>query len=275
MTRRGNFNAFAVLGLFSVCLATSAACRRAPEATPERALAPRELPGRAALDFEVVGDGPGPLVLLLHGYGTPGDDLVPLARTLQRDPRLHHLRFVLPVGRLELPHGGRAWWPLRPRAQREAAARGGTRNLAAQHPEELPASREALLALLRDLEVRYDVPSSRVAIGGFSQGAMLSIDVALHRDEAPGAVFALSGSVIGESEWRPLLGRLRGVPVLVSHGRRDSVLPFRGGDHLREVLDGAEAEVRFVPFDGDHTIPPAVLAALADFLATSLPPDSN
>jgi len=275
MTRRGNFNTFAMLGLSWLCLATPAGCRRAPEAASDPVLAPRQLPARVTLDFEVVGEGPGPLVLLLHGYGSSGDDLVPLARSLHRDPRLGHLRFVLPVGRLAVPHGGRAWWPLRPRAQREAAARGGTRNLAGEHPEELPASREALLALLTDLEARYDVPPSRVAIGGFSQGAMLSVDVALHRDEAPGAVFALSGSVIGESEWRPLLGRLRGVPVLVSHGRRDSVLPFRGGDRLREVLDGAEADVRFVAFDGDHTIPSPVLAALADFLAASLPPDRH
>src|SRR5262245_12603157 len=58
------------------------------------------------------GGGRGPLVVLLHGFGAPGDDLVGLWRVLDV-PR--DIRFAFP----EAPHGvpgglvqGRAWWHL-------------------------------------------------------------------------------------------------------------------------------------------------------------------
>src|SRR6187402_3563338 len=61
------------------------------------------------------GGGDGPLLVLLHGYGAPGDDLVPLARQLEA-PR--SVRFAFPAAPLQLEAGlpreasGRAWWPL-------------------------------------------------------------------------------------------------------------------------------------------------------------------
>src|SRR5688572_3027446 len=61
------------------------------------------------------GGGSGPLLLLLHGYGAPGDDLVPLARQLQVD---RSVRFAFPAAPLSLEpglppeHSGRAWWQL-------------------------------------------------------------------------------------------------------------------------------------------------------------------
>lgn len=229
-------------------------------------------PAPASLDFTLVGEGEGPLVVLLHGYGTAGDDLRGLADALRRDRRLGHLRFALPVGRLGLTYGGRAWWPLPSRIFREQAVRAGTRNTADEHPPELPSSREAVLALVDTLATRHSLSPGEIAFGGFSQGAMLAVDVALHRRDAPGAVFALSGSAVAESDWRPRLPLLRGVPVMVSHGRQDSVLPFSGGQHLFELLSRAGADVSFVPFEGDHTISPEVLSALGDFLAEAFPP---
>ena len=55
------------------------------------------------------GGGTGPVVVLLHGYGAPGTDLVPLWRELAV-PR--EVRFVFPEAPLALGNGGRAWWQL-------------------------------------------------------------------------------------------------------------------------------------------------------------------
>ena len=62
------------------------------------------------LDTVIVGEGDGPAVVLLHGFGAPGEDLVPLARMLDAPPGT---RFVFPVGPIELglPFSeARAWW---------------------------------------------------------------------------------------------------------------------------------------------------------------------
>src|SRR6185369_8839181 len=75
------------------------------------------------------GGGDGPLVVLLHGFGAPGDDLVPLFRQLDV-PR--EVRFAFPAAPLDLRTlgagyaGGRAWWMIDVAAL-DARARGGTR----------------------------------------------------------------------------------------------------------------------------------------------------
>ena len=58
------------------------------------------------------GGGDGPAVVLCHGFGAPGDDLVPLAEVLSAPPRT---RFFFPEAPLALPapYGdARAWWML-------------------------------------------------------------------------------------------------------------------------------------------------------------------
>ncbi len=261
--------------LLIALLLFSSGCRKASRTEAEAPShpsppSPPPAPAFGGLSVETVGEGDGPAVVLLHGYGTPADDLVPLARVLHRDPRLASHRFVMPAGRLATGTGGRMWWPIPPRAVREAQARRGERDLAGEHPAELPASRRAVVALADDLTRRFDLPSDRIAIAGFSQGAMLAVQASLHRED-PGPVVALSGSLVAERDLTPHLGRARGLPVFIAHGRRDQVLPFSGAERLRSVLEGAGAEVELHPFESDHTIPSDVVEAVADFLADALP----
>jgi phospholipase/carboxylesterase len=238
---------------------------QAPESAAP--VAEPEAPPFGGLETEVVGDGDGPVVVLLHGYGTPGDDLVPLARELSRDPRLGTHRFVMPEGRLSRGFDSRMWWPIPSHTIAERAER----EIAREHPGEHPASREAVLALVADVQRRFSVSPEKIAVGGFSQGAMLAVDVSLHREGRVGPVMALSGSVVAESDWRPRLAGVRGVRAFVSHGRRDPILPYSGGERLSVFLDDAGAAVRFYPFAGDHSIPPDVRDALTDFIADALP----
>jgi len=62
--------------------------------------------------------------------------------------------------------------------------------------------------------------------------------------------------------------------VLQSHGRRDPVLPFSQAQRLRSLLDEAGLDVAWLPFDGQHEIPPPVIEAAGSFLrARSAAPD--
>jgi phospholipase/carboxylesterase len=201
-------------------------------------------------------------VVLLHGFGAAGDDLVPLGAMLAR--LAGPTRFVFPAAPIALGgmYGeGRAWWPL-DLVKLEAELRAGTlRDRRSEVPDGLPAARAAMIELLEALS-----PRGKVVLGGFSQGAMLALDVALRRDPTPGGLVLMSGTMLAEAEWLPRMAKLAGVPIAMSHGRQDPLLPFAIADELRGKLIAAGARVDWHPFVGGHEIPPPVLAAVGQFL---------
>ena len=213
------------------------------------------------------GGGEGPLVVLMHGFGAPGDDLVPLARVLDV-PR--EVRFAFPEAPLDLgpeAQGGRAWWWIDMMKVQLAAMRGEVIDRSQSVPEGLTEARESVIAMLGELG-RALAPS-QIVIGGFSQGAMLACDVAL-RTEIPLAGLALlSGTMIAEKQWSETASRRRGLRAVVSHGQNDPILPFVGGERLRDFLTAAGLEVKWVPFRGAHEIPPSALGALATLIRES------
>jgi phospholipase/carboxylesterase len=206
---------------------------------------------------------PPTTVVLLHGFGAPGDDLVSLADAIDAP-----VRYVFPEAPLEL--GGlygdsRAWWLLDLVRLEEELRRGLPRDRRDEIPEGLPAAREQVLRLLDQIESR--LPTSKLVLGGFSQGAMLSLDVALHRPRTPDALILMSGTLLAESEWGPRMEKLRDVPVLQSHGRADALLPFGVAEVMRDKLRAAGARVDWHEFVGGHEIPMTVLAAATKFLS--------
>jgi Predicted esterase len=222
------------------------------------------------------GEAPALVVVLCHGYGAPGSDLVPLAdETAMRRPELAGaVRFVLPEAPLRLNGFGwfeaRAWWPIDVERYERAAMQGALRTLCAEEPEGLPRARALLEGLLADLRDRWGLPPDRIVLGGFSQGAMLATDVTLGAEEAPAGLCILSGALIAEARWRSLAPRRAGLPVLQAHGRRDPLLPFDVAVWLHDLLVEAGLQVRFVSFEGAHAVPPPVSSALADFVAERL-----
>ncbi len=211
-------------------------------------------------------------VVLCHGFGAPGTDLVPLAFDVydRKGSLSQSVQFVFPAAPLSLEEqglfGGRAWWPLDVNALMNAIARGEMRVLRDTTPPGLSQAREELLLVLADLQQRTGLPLSRFVLGGFSQGAMLAIDTTLHLPESIAALVAFSGTLLCEPTWKNLVASRAGLPVLQSHGRYDSVLPFQAAEWLRDMFLGAGLPVDFVEFAGDHTIPAEALRRFANLL---------
>ncbi len=198
------------------------------------------------------GGGDGPIAVLLHGFGAPGDDLVPLAPELAV-PR--SVRFVFPEAPIDLG-GGRAWWMIdMERLQRDAMA-GRPREIQERAPEGMAEARERVAALL--VQVTQQLGAAPLVLGGFSQGAMLSCDVALRTPPAQlplAGLVLLSGTFLVPSEWTPLMPARAGLPVLMSHGRQDPLLPFAHAERLRDAWKAAGAELEWIEFRGGHEIP--------------------
>jgi len=207
---------------------------------------------------------PTKTVVLMHGFGAPGDDLVALARYIDAPAR-----FVFPAAPIALGgmYGpGRAWWQIDMLKIQQAMMSGQFAARMAEVPDGLPAARVAVEGALDEVIARYSVADDQLVLGGFSQGAMLSLDVALHRARKPAALVLMSGTLIAEQEWAPKLATLAGVPIVQSHGRHDPILPFSVAEILRDRLTAAGAKVDWHPFAGGHEIPPPVLDAVGRLL---------
>jgi phospholipase/carboxylesterase len=207
----------------------------------------------------------GIALVLLHGYGAPGNDLAPLARSLLRSGT----RCILPAAPLSLGDGGRAWWHIyasdRPRYVFDEP---GPPTVSTLPNFELEVARRAVQGVLRTTRERY-APKA-LFLAGFSQGAMLSIDLALAGSEPLDRVAVLSGVLLVDSAAH-LRTQQRSVrpEVFISHGRQDQRLPFAGGERMKTELEEHGFAVTWRPFDGGHTISPSTVAELSKFLFES------
>ncbi len=233
-----------------------------------------------SLDSYVVdldgGTPPSVLVVLCHGYGAPGSDLVGVVgewvQLLESDAS--RFRFLCPIAphslaELGMPDG-RAWWPLNMARMMEAIQARRFDALHDETPPGLDESRAALSSLI--VAAREELAQQNgcspdaiaLALGGFSQGAMLSMDTALRGDAGvPDYLMQFSGTVICQPLWKPLLQRLADTRVYQSHGTMDQILPFSSAERLRDLLSAAGIEAQFHAFDGPHTIDRDAVASTA------------
>jgi phospholipase/carboxylesterase len=216
------------------------------------------------------GGGQGPLVILLHGFGAPGDDLLSLAEVLHVPAGT---RFVFPEGPLSLsfgPSAARAWWLIDMARVATDRAAGRARDLSNEIPKGLAPIRETMLAFLKEVEQKLGADPRKTLLGGFSQGAMLSCDSLLHTDRPYAGLIQLSGTLLASQEWVPLLQKRQGFPVFQSHGMQDELLPYTGAERLRDTLTHAGLLVEWHSFRGGHEIPRSVLQRLGPFITKAV-----
>jgi phospholipase/carboxylesterase len=202
------------------------------------------------------GGRPDALVILLHGYGSNGADLISLAPYWAK--ALPGAAFVSPNAVEAVPQapGGYQWFPisnLDPHLM-EQGAKG--------------AASSVDRFIDRELE-KYGLDASRLALVGFSQGTMMALHVALRREKPVAAVLGYSGVLVGA---RTLKEQMRArPPVLLIHGDRDPTIPipamFESAEALAAAGHGAQWHISYgVP----HSIGPDGLELGGDFLATHL-----
>jgi phospholipase/carboxylesterase len=216
------------------------------------------------------GGGRGPLVLLLHGFGAPGDDLLSLVDALDVPTGT---RFLFPEGPLSLsfgPRDARAWWIIDMARIAADQAAGRIRDLSHEIPKGLAPARETLLPFLKEVEHKLGADPHRTVLGGFSQGAMLTCDVMLHSDRPYAGLVQLSGNLLAQQVWGALMPKRKGMPVFQSHGVQDEILPYVGAERLRDTLSQSGLAVEWHSFRGGHEIPRSVLQRLGPFITKAV-----
>jgi phospholipase/carboxylesterase len=216
------------------------------------------------LDVYQIGNQTGaPYIILFHGYGANAFDLMPLSQVLLTDTTVN---WLFPDGRLMIDIGygmtGKAWFPVDMVAFQEAMLRGEHRDLSGHLPDGFVDARNAAQAMLTSL----NVPVDRLILGGFSQGAMLAIDLALRSERAPKALLILSGTLVDAESLKKLAPKRAGLPFFQSHGTADPILPYAAAENLNKILNEAGLKGDLHTFYGGHEIPQDILLKLNAFL---------
>jgi phospholipase/carboxylesterase len=212
----------------------------------------RELDGPR---LEPRGGAPSALVVLLHGYGASGDDLIPLGDEWRS--ALPGAVFVAPNAPQPLPGmpGALQWFALTMRDPAEFL-----RGVVAARP---------LLDRFLDAELaRYRLGADRLVLVGFSQGTMLALHVGLRRTASPAAIVGFSGLLAGPEHLGEITVR---PPVLLIHGEADDLIPAEALHIAREPLAQAGVAVEWHVRPGlGHGIDPDGVAIAGHFLAQVL-----
>ncbi len=173
---------------------------------------------------------PKQLVVLCHGLGADGHDLIDLAPTWS-----HAVPDALFVSvDAPFPHEsgfGRQWWSVEDRTL--AVMEAGVRRAAGF----LDAFIDAELA-------RLGLPAEAYALMGFSQGAMTALFTGLRRATAPRAILAFSGALVAPETLAAELANR--APVLIVHGEADDVVPAHRSRDAETALRAANVPVEAV-----------------------------
>jgi phospholipase/carboxylesterase len=176
---------------------------------------------------------PRQLVVLCHGLGADGYDLIDLA------PAWQHACPDALFASVHAPFShdsgfGRQWWSVADRSAPVVEA--GVRTAAPY----LHGFIDAELA-------RLGLPPEAYAIMGFSQGAMMALFTGLRRKLAPRAVLAFSGALVAPDA---LAGELANhAPVLIIHGEADEAVPVSRSHDAEAALIAAQVpvEAHYIP----------------------------
>jgi phospholipase/carboxylesterase len=214
------------------------------------------------VEVEARGEGRGSVVWL-HGLGADGHDFEPIVPLLG----LPAVRFVFPnaPARPVTINGGMvmpAWYDIvslsGPGVGDQAA---GVRHSA------------RLIQALLEREERRGVPSSRIVLAGFSQGAAMALNVGARYPRALLGIMVLSGyEVLAETRQAEASAANRTTPMLFCHGTHDPLVSIDRGRQAYRAHASPERPSEWHEFPIAHEVSPPELAVIRDWLKARFDP---
>ena len=192
-----------------------------------------------------------PLLVLLHGYGSNESDLIGLSPYLDERLMMVSARAPIPMG-----NGGNAWFPIDV----------GPEGISLQF-EQAGESVGLIGELVRGLQREHE--PERTILLGFSQGGMMALSTAFSHPGLCDGVAALSCVVV-----EPMLPaedvRLDGLPVIMTHGTEDAIIPLAQGRASRQLLQRLPLALDYREYEMGHEINQASLGDVDSWLTARI-----
>eukprot|EP00871_Galdieria_phlegrea_P000910 jgi/Galph1/181/GphlegSOOS_G4922.1 len=196
-------------------------------------------------------------IILLHGFGSSGKDLAPLAEGILPQST----KCILPDASVlqDGPFPVRAWFSL----DLENLSWNGCSD-----QEGLNESIGRVFELVEN-EIKNGIPSNRIVVGGFSQGGAVTLNCLLRAQCPLGGFIALSSWLAGNDQYPSKLKQHNlSTPLFMGHGEEDTVVPFAAGKMSRELLQSFGVEnITFRSYRGmDHFVNDMERQDIAEFI---------
>lgn len=212
------------------------------------------------LAHETIETGPNPsfAVIWLHGLGASGHDFVPLVPEL-RLPGEVAVRFIF-------PHA-----PERPVTVNGGYIMPSWYDIFAMDIDRKIDQEQILLSASQvhqfiERELTAGIPSEHIVLAGFSQGGAVAYQAALSYTQPLGGLLAMSTyfatpDLCRQSEVQ------KGLPILIQHGRFDSVVPESLGHKARDTLASMGFKADYRQYSMDHELCQAQIVDISAWLS--------
>ena len=211
------------------------------------------------------GDHPVASIIVLHGLGADGNDFVPIAEQLDLSA-VGPVRFVFPSApvRPVTINGGyvmRAWYDIL-----------GTDLVRREDEAGLRQSAAEIQALL-DREASRGIAPARTVLMGFSQGCAMTLMVGLRAPQRLAGLVAWSGYLpLAASTAAERSPANADVPILMGHGRFDTMVAPARGLATRDALLALGYPVQWHDYPMEHSVCPDEITDLNRWLLKVLAP---
>jgi phospholipase/carboxylesterase len=192
-----------------------------------------------------------PLLILMHGSGSNEDDMFEYAPYMPDDFIVVSVRAPYTVSQ-----GSYKWYEVK-----------FVENKIIYDPIQAEKSRLDILDFIETLKKKYTFDEKKVYLGGFSQGAIMSLSVGLTHPKKIAGILALSGRVLEEVKTKVAKTEdFAHFKALVLHGTEDQVLPIAYARDTKKLLDSLKINTLYQEIPIGHTTSEETVRLMIDFL---------
>ena len=195
---------------------------------------------------------PSHAVIWMHGLGADGSDFVPIVRELKLPPL--GIRFIFPHAPMRpvTINGGfvmRAWYDI------------VVQDLVRQEDERGIRESQDLVGQLIDKEIARGIPANRIALAGFSQGGVITLQTGLRYPKRLAGLLALSCYLpLSATLEKERSASNQDVPVFIGHGTADDIVPLQQGLGARDALSKLGYKPEWHQYPMPHSVHPDEIA---------------
>ncbi len=181
----------------------------------------------------LIPDNPQYAIVLLHGYGSNGADLIALAEEWQN--ALPNVAFFAPNAPTQIFYDGYEWFSLSDFEPNRVITPDYLQTLSDRANKTVPD----VILYLNEISEQYHIPLSNFILAGFSQGGLMALNTAFGLTESVQAVIGMSAVPFVQP-----IPTNKQLPILLTHGQQDDVVPFEAMELSQRTLENMNQSVK-------------------------------